>query len=186
MTPDNPSGAGGGDNASGSLQDQNNASRGTMNLGSLLKLVGAASGGVASYNSYGSKAAADNFNAQIATGNASSVAQANIANETSLRLYQQQKIGEQRANLAEAGIGPISAGSAAGAINQSEVNANMQALSERYKGNVERTSLSNSAALDQYYAKVAKQNQETSLFDTGASATSQLLNGYSRYTQGGF
>lgn len=155
-------------------------------ISGLLGMFGKVAGGAASYTSYASKQAADNYNAGVQTQNATAIGAETAANEQTLRLSQQQRIGQQRANLAEANIGPISGGSAGEAINQSEVNANMQALTERYRGNVARTSALNSAQLDQYYAKVAGQNATSSLVSGGVGALGQLTSGYNRYVQGGF
>lgn len=192
MTPDSGgvSGNGSSSNISGNdssgsnLSGQNNSSLNLMNMGSLLKVMGSVSGGVASYRSYQSKADADRFNASIATQNAATTGQETASNAEQLNMLQEQKIGQQRANLAQANIGPISQGSAADAITTSERNANMQRLTEEYKGTLQRYSYMNDANMDNYYAKVADSNATTSLVNTGLSATSQLLQGYNKYQNG--
>lgn len=169
-----------------SLLQQNYGSLSMLNWGSALKTIGVISNGVSMYNSYNSKAQAEGYNAQIASGNASIIGQETASNTAQLNLLQQQKIGQQRANLAQANIGPISSGSSADALLTSERNANMQLLTDQYRGSVAKTSSQNSAALDQYYAKVASSNASTSLLNAGAGAMSQLLSGYNKYQQGGF
>lgn len=172
------------DTSSGGGNSDNQSSLNTLNMGSALKTMGIISSGVSKYNSYNSQESADNFNASIQNNNAAIVGQESASNEANLRLQQGQKIGQQRANMAEAGIGPISGGSAGEAITTSERNANMQALTERYRGTVARTNDLNSAALDSYYAKVAQSNATTSLIDTGTSAIGSLFKGYSLYKAG--
>lgn len=161
----------------------NSSSLAMLGFGSVVKSFGAISSGVSQINSFAQKAATDRYNAGVQTNNAASIGAETAANEQQLRMYSAQKIGQQRANLAEAGIGPISEGSAGDAINQSEVNANMQALTERFKGNVQRTNALNSAQLDRYYAKVADENETSAEFATGASATASMLSGATKFAQ---
>lgn len=172
-------------NAGNTYMGGDSTGQNLVGLSGLLNMFGKISGGAASYSSYASKQAADNYNATIQTQNAAAIGAQTASNEQTLRLQQAQKIGQQRANLSEANIGGPGNGTAAIAVNQSEVNANMTALSERYKGNVARTSALNSAQLDQYYAKVEGQNATTSLVSAGTGALASLTSGYNRYVQAG-
>lgn len=182
------SGNGGTDNISGSdTSDNVSGNQGSLNMlnaGTFLKAFGSLSTGYADYQSLQSKASADRFNSTIASNNAQITGQESASNEAALRLKQDREIGQQRANAAEAGVGPISEGSAGEAIRQSQVDANFQALVDRYRGTVQRTNFLNEANLDNYYADVAKKNSKTSLFNTGFSTTSKLLEGFGRYQQG--
>ena len=162
----------------------NGSSLNTLNTGTFLKAFGALSSGYADYQSLQSKAAAERFNATIATNNAAMTAQESATNESALRLQQDREIGRQRANAAEAGIGPISQGSAGDALRQSQIDANLQALTERYRGTVQRTKFLNDANLSNYYAKVADYNSTQSIGNTGFSVMSKLLDGYGRYQAG--
>ena len=168
------------------LESQNDQSTTTLSLASLLKTVGAVTQGIGAERNDTEKAKVAEYNANVAGNNAALTGAENAANEQTLRMAQQQKIGQQRANLAEAGTGGLSSGSNAAVINQSEVNANMAALTERYKGNIQQTKLLNEQNLDNYYASVDKANASTDVSNTALSATSQLVSGFGRYLQGTF
>lgn len=180
--PDNTQNVSGND--TDNISGKNQSSLNMLNMGTFLKAFGSLSSGYADYQSLQSKASADRFNATVATNNAQLTGQESAANEAAQRLKQDREIGQQRANLAEAGIGPISEGSAGESLRQSQIDANFQALTERYKATVQRTNFLNEASLSNYYGQVAKKNARTSLLNTGLSTTSQLLSGYGRYTQG--
>lgn len=169
--------------APGAPQTASSSALAMLGFGGLLKGVGQIASGIQQTNSFAQKASVDRYNATIQTQNAATIGAETALNEQNLRMFQAQKIGQQRANLAQAGIGPISAGSAGDAINQSEVNANMQALTERFKGNVARTNSINSAQLDNYYASINDSNATKSEFATGASATASLLEGANKLYQ---
>src|SRR6185295_10363756 len=69
---------------------------------------------------------------------------------------QAQQLGNIRAGLAESGGGE--AGTNAGVLNQSEVNAELDALTTRYQGVLGARSYTAQAGLDIYQGKVARVN----------------------------
>lgn len=128
------------------------------------------------------KANASDFNASIARENASSVGLANATNVENLALAGKAAVGKQAAAFGQAGIGGPAEGTAALAIRQSQINAEMGLLTQQYAGNVKQTSLTNQAVLDQYYGNVSRANSRRVMTEGGISATAALINGYGRYT----
>lgn len=169
------------------LLDGGNDNQSSVNRqagGSLLETLAVLDKGFGAIRNDENRANVSIFNSKVAGTNAALTGAESAANEQNLRLRQQETLGQQRANMAEAGTGGLNAGTNAGVLNQSEVNASMQALSERYRGDIQRTKYLNDQSLDEYYGTVDKRNADTDLTSTGLSATASLLNGFARYQKG--
>jgi hypothetical protein len=70
-------------------------------------------------------------------------------------------------------------------IRQSEINAQMDALNIRYRGQLERKQYIDQGNLDAYYAKVYKQNANNSIWGGFLGAGTSLLSSASEGYQKG-
>lgn len=102
------------------------------------------------------QANAANYNATVNTQNAQQAGMVASSRELQQRANQAQQLGNIRAGLAESGGGE--SGTNAGVLRQSEVNAEMDALTTRYQGILGARNYSAQAGLDIYQSKVAKVN----------------------------
>jgi hypothetical protein len=129
-----------------------------------------------------SAAQASDYNAAIAAQNAQTASEQGNANEEAQRRKARMVMGAQRAALAEAGIG--SDGTASDLVEQSAVNAEMDALNIRYGAQLQSTGFLNQSALDMQQAenqrKQASRATTAGYLNAGASA----LSGYGGYLQG--
>ena len=93
------------------------------------------------------QANAARYNAQVNENNAQTALQAGNANEEAQRRKSAQQLGQQRAGLAENGIG-LDSGTATDLTEQSAMNAELDALNIRYQGKTQAQAYRSGAALD--------------------------------------
>lgn len=109
--------------------------------------VGAVSGGISA------KKAAE-MNSKIMRDNADSQRKAAGQAEETQRRQSRQVLGEQRASIAQAGIG--FSGSSADIMEKSSAAAELDALTALYEGRTKATSLENSAQITQWQGNRAR------------------------------
>lgn len=127
--------------------------------------------------------AAANYNAQILEQNAATERQqANLREETQRR-QARQVLGAQAASLAQAGIG-LGGGSAADLMEQSATNAELDALSIRYEGDMRARGLLASAEQERYQGRVAGYNARQASISGGLGVASSVLGAASSYGGG--
>lgn len=112
--------------------------------------------GKATEASYQAQANADAYNAEIDAQNARVARQQANAREEAQRRQAKQVLGEQRAALAQAGIGL--SGSAADVYQQSATNAELDALNIRYEGELQARGLLAQSELNTYQGKASRMN----------------------------
>lgn len=95
-------------------------------------------------------------------------------NEATQRQSSRQFLGRQAASFAEAGVGP---GSATGVMHQSAVNAELDALNIRYKGQLAKYGYD-------YNAKSALREGKSAQSNANLMAGATLLRGASNYYAG--
>lgn len=159
-----------------------------IETGVLLAWATAASTAVAAYGmyqqsqaaaaGYESQQAAANYNATIDAQNARVARQQANAREEAQRRQARQVLGEQRAALAQAGIGL--SGSAADVYGQSAANAELDALNIRYEGELAARGLLAQSELTRYEGSVAGMNAKSAKSGGYLDAASTLLTGGSK------
>jgi hypothetical protein len=140
--------------------------------------IGAIQAGNAQAASYQSQQQAANYNATIEAQNARVARQQANAREEAQRRQARQVLGEQRAALAQAGIGL--SGSAADVYGQSAANAELDALNIRYEGELQARGLLAQSELTRYEGKVAGMNASSARRGGYLDAASSLLVGGSK------
>lgn len=155
-------------------------------------IIGAVVSGVASYQQgkaqekmYRAQADINEMNAENEAQNAIAAGQAANAREEQQRRAARQVLGEQKAALAQAGIGM--GGSAADIAEQSAINAEMDALGIRYEGEMERrqflqrsTAFKHMAGVDRANAGMAGKNARLGLASAALMAGTYAYAGYSQ------
>ena len=141
-----------------------------MGLGPIFSALGAYQQGQAAED-------AANYNAQVADINAKNARITANVNEDAQRRKSASELGRLRAGLAENGIS-LTEGTGADLYNQSDMNAEMDALNIRYGGTVQSVNYQNQAKLDRMNAAAAG----TAKWIGAASA---YLNGAASYAKGG-
>ena len=148
--------------------------------------------GLAAYGAYSQNQAASqqakaqeqmaDFNQKVAKSNAEIAVQQAGQQEESQRRDARKVLGQQRAALAESGIGLDGTGS--DLYQQSATDAELDALNIRYNGDLQATGFKNNANLEGFKAKVYE--KQASDFNTASyvSAGTALLSGYSGYSTG--
>lgn len=119
---------------------------------------------------------ATNYQADVAKDNALSAAKQGIAAEDQQRRINRMRLGEQRAAAAQSGFDPSSGDFAALQV-QSAANAELDALTTRYSGQMQAISLNNDASMLRTNAKVA--NTQGYL-----NAAGSLAGGYAKKSYG--
>lgn len=110
-----------------------------------------------------------NYAADVAKDNARSAALQGIAAEDAQRRINRMRLGEQRASAAQSGFDPSSGDFAALQV-QSAANAELDALTTRYSGQMQSISLENEAAGTRENAKMA--NRQGYINAAGSVASS--------------
>lgn len=132
-----------------------------------------------------SQAQANEYNAAVARQNADIAAQQGNANEETQRRKARMVLGQQRAAIAEAGIG--SDGTGGDLYEQSVSNAEMDALNIRYGASLQSAGFTNQAGLDDWQAQQNRRNasaaQTAGYLNAGAAALSSL-GGYANASKG--
>lgn len=140
-----------------------------------MKAYGSIQQGKTEAANYKAQAAADNYNAVVNTQNAQQAGMLASSRELAQRQNDAQQLGNIRAGLAETGGGE--SGTNAGVLRQSEVNAELDALTTRYQGVLQSRGYQAQAGLDIYQGKVAKVNAGAAKRAGYWGAASQLLGG---------
>jgi hypothetical protein len=141
---------------------------------SALSAVGAVQQGNAAKAQGDANAAAARYNANLKEMQASVERQQFGAKEEAQRKRARQVLGAQQAAIAQAGIG--FGGSALDITNESELAAELDALTIRYEGDIRSKGLLAQAEMDRYSAKVSefsgKQAQKAGYLSAGVSLLS--------------
>lgn len=145
-------------------------------IGTTISSVGS---GIGAIKTDQARARAANYNGNMDLQNAALVAKQNAVNETNLRASEGQQLAEQGASLSQSGF--AGGGSQTDVMQQSSINANLQALQERFQGNIARTSLLNAASQQFYDAKVAKSNTSAATMNLVGNGLSGLMATGGRY-----
>lgn len=143
---------------------------------------GAVQQGNAAAASYKSQAQAETYNSQVNALNANQAGQEANAREELQRQRARAALGSQRAAIGE-NLGTFD-GTALGVIRQSGTQAELDALNERYSGQMQQRGLLQQSTLDQYQASGARLNSGIARSGGYLSGASALLSGASSYTSG--
>lgn len=139
-------------------------------VSTVISAVGAISQGQAQAASYQTQANAAEYNAKIEEDNAKQAKlEASIEEEAFRRRYRQTR-GTQIAAIAQAGIG--FEGTGGDLIEQSDINAELDALNIRYEGEMRARQNLQQATLERYQASGARSNakaSKTAGYMTGAA-----------------
>jgi hypothetical protein len=129
---------------------------------------------------------AQQYNAIVKQQNAALARQQAGAREEQQRRQTRQVLGQQRAALAQAGIGM--GGSALDIEEQSAVRAELDALSIAYEGDLQASGLLAAAQQDIYMGEVAKARGDNERTASYVSAGASILSGAASYGaySGGF
>jgi hypothetical protein len=129
---------------------------------------------------------AQQYNAIVKQQNAALARQQAGAREEQQRRQTRQVLGQQRAALAQAGIGM--GGSALDIEEQSAVRAELDALSIAYEGDLQASGLLAAAQQDIYMGEVAKARGDNERTASYVSAGASILSGAASYGayRGGF
>lgn len=142
-------------------------------LGAAGKLISTVGTGMAAGRNAESQEQAAKFNQNIDLQDASMTAAQTASNEANLRMSQAQEVGALKTKQADSGF--AGGGSQDDVVQQNEVDNEMQALTQRYTGTVQRYNYLNNANLEGYYGKVAKGNASAAITNTAGGALASML-----------
>jgi hypothetical protein len=142
--------------------------------------VGAIQQGAAAAAQGRAQQQAQQVNAAIKEQNSAAVRQQAGAREDQQRRQARQLLGQQRAALAQAGIG-VGFGSALDIEEQSAIRAEYDALAIRYEGEMQARGLLASAQQDLYEGQVARSAGKNAQTASYISAGASLLSGAASY-----
>lgn len=125
-------------------------------VGAAMKAYGEIQQGSAASANAKAQANAATYNAVVNEQNAQQAGMLASSRELAQRANAAQQLGNIRAGLAESGGG--FEGTNAGVLNQSEVNAELDALTTRHQGVLQARDYTAQAGLNYYQAKVARVN----------------------------
>lgn len=140
-----------------------------------ISAVGAIAQGQAQAASYQSQAQASDYNAQVNEQNAQQVRLEASREEDDFRRKYRQFRGSQIASVAQAGIG--FEGTGGDLIEESDINAEMDALSIRYEGEMRARQSLQQATLDRYDASASRLNAKSAKKAGYLAGTGALLSG---------
>jgi hypothetical protein len=152
-----------------------------------ISAVGAIQQGAAAASQARAQQGAQQYNAAVKEQNATVARQQAGAREEQQRRMSRQVLAQQRAALAQAGIG-VGFGSALDIEEQSAIRAEMDALTIRYEGELQAKGLLASAQQDLFQGEMARAAGRNAQTASYISAGSSLLSGaasYGYYTGGG-
>lgn len=127
-----------------------------------------------------SQAQAAQYNATIERQRADAALQQADAQEEQSRRNSRKVIGAQRAALVENGIG-LDSGTGSDLVQDSTLNAEMDALNIRYQGQLNARGFNAQAALDDYSSEAAKSRADSALTAGFFGAASSVLTGAGDY-----
>lgn len=143
--------------------------------------IGALSQGNAESASLKSQAAAQEYNAAVQRNNAIRASREASIREDRTRRQAAQFLGRQRAAIAESGTG-LGSGSAFDIQEDSEIQAELDALTVRYEGETERESLLQQSTLSTFGAQSSRANARSAKQSGQLKALGTVLGGVGRYT----
>ena len=149
--------------------------------GTALSAYGTYSQGQAQAAQAKAAANAANYNSAVARNNAQLALEEGNANEESQRRHARAVLGQQRAALAEAGIGLE--GTGGDLYEQSASNAELDAQNIRYGAQLQSTSYLNQSNLEMAQAKQYSRNAANASTASYIGAGSSLLSGYGNYVR---
>lgn len=149
--------------------------------GAALSAYGAYSNGQAQAAQAKAAANAANYNQIVARNNAQLALEEGNANEESQRRHARTVLGQQRAALAEAGIGLE--GTGGDLYEQSAGDAELDAQNIRYGAQLQSTSYLNQSNLEMAQAKQYSRNAANASTASYIGAGSSLLAGYGNYVR---
>lgn len=141
---------------------------------------GAIQQGNAASASYKAQAQASEYNAKIQEDNAARISREASIKEDNLRRQQAYFLGRQRAAIAESGVG-LGSGSALDIQQDSETQAELDALTVRYEGETQRRAFLQDASLQRYEGSVARMNASEAKKAGYIGAVGSMLGGVGRY-----
>jgi len=158
-----------------------------MAASAAVSAVGAIQQGAAAAAQGRSQQQAQQYNAIIKQQNAQAARQQAGARENQQRRISRQLLGQQRAALAQAGIG-VGFGSALDIEEQSAIRAEFDALTIRYEGEMQAKGLLAAAEQDLFQGQVARAAGKNAQTASYISAGASLLSGAAQYGayRGGF
>ena len=143
--------------------------------------VGAISSASAAAKSDKSQAAAAGYNAQVGRNNATMANQEGTQKELTVREQNAQTMGEARASLGQANIGGASGGTSSIALEQDNINGELNALQTRYERDTRAQAYTAGAALQDFQAKVDNQNASAAKTAGYFGAANSVLSSANRY-----
>lgn len=156
----------------------------SMILGTLMSGIGAVAGAANQKAGYESQARAAEYNSTIAKQNSDIARSQTAGKEDLLRRKTAAILGEQRAAIGQSGLGL--SGSMLDIYDESETNAEMDALNIRYEGELAARGYGNTANLENYYGDNAKRNAKQSMTGGYLGMAGSLLSGAGKaYAIGG-
>lgn len=144
-----------------------------------MQALGAIQQGNAQAASYRSQQAASNYNAAVMEQNAGIEREQANAREEAQRREARMILGSQRAALSQAGIGM--GGSAADVMQQSATDAELDALTLRYEGDMRARGLMIGAEQERYQGAVAGANASAARRSGYMQAAGSILAGTGNY-----
>jgi len=122
------------------------------------------------------------YNQRVAENNAQLAIQQGGQQEEAQRREARQSLGQQRAALAESGIGFD--GTGGDLYQQSATDAELDALNIRYNADLQSASFKNNASLEGYQAQVYGKQAKDYGNAANVAVGTELLSGYSGYASG--
>lgn len=144
-----------------------------------VQAIGAIQAGQAAKEEANARAQANIYNAKVKEMQAGIARQQANAREEQQRRKGRQLLGEQRAAIAESGVGFM--GSPLDIAEQSATRAELDSLTIRYEGELESKGLLADAEQQRYESKVNVMAGKNAMKGAYLSATGALLSGGSRY-----
>lgn len=145
-------------------------------MGGTAGALAAGAGAIGSIYAGQAQASSENYQADVASQNARIARQQANAREEQLRRDTGMALGEQRASAAQSGF-DSSVGSFAALQMESAGNAELDALTTRYQGQLQSLSFENEARGHRANAKTAKTQGYLNAFGTLASAGARYGSG---------
>lgn len=151
-------------------------------IGSMAVAVAAAGAGTyVAVQSSKNAAKAAKYNQEIAEENMDIAAGQAAQNEDAQRRRARFFLAKQRAAQAETGL--EFSGSQLDIYEQSATEAELDSLTVRYQGELERRGFAQDASMAAFEGGVARQQRQAALIQGGVNTGSAMLSGYSSYRQ---
>jgi hypothetical protein len=143
--------------------------------GTVLSAVGAIQQGNAQARQFKEQAAVNEYNARVSERDAQQAVITASAKQEQYRQQARRELGRQRAAQAESGL--AAAGSVLGVLDQSAVDAELDALALAQEGDLQARTLKQQAGLDRYEASSNRSNAKAAKRAGYISAGAKLLGG---------